>query len=98
MAQWKRRTPERDGTYRFDGQFLVTHRVSKELSTAEITFIYLEIKQAVETENGLDYLQVFTDESDRKLYFIDQVNDGMKASKDFLPDDNHCTLLFAEEY
>jgi len=98
MTQWTRQPQERDGTYRFSGQFLVTKEVNQTLFPDEILSIYLEIQEAVKENDGLDYLQVFTNEQGQKLYFIDQLNEEMLASGDHEPDHDHCTLLFAYEY
>jgi hypothetical protein len=98
MATWTRQQQEQKGSYFFDGSFYVTKGVKEELTDAEILSIYLNIKQCVKAENGIDYLQVFTDEAGRKLFFIDQLNAEHKASGGFKEEDNYCTLMFSNEY
>jgi hypothetical protein len=93
---WTRKPQESEGTYRFDGRFLTTRGVGDELSPQEISAIYHEVQNFVKEKNGIDYLQVFTDEDGRKLFFIDQINDEMK--KEHPPEHNYCTLMFAHEY
>ena len=98
MATWNRESQEKEGSYFFSGKFLVTIGVSSELSEPEILSIYQNVQAFVKEQNGADYLQVFTDENGRKLFFIDQLNQEMIASGNFSPEDNYCTLLFAHEY
>lgn len=98
MAQWRRQPQERNGNYFFSGQFYATRTVSETLSLSEILHIYLDVKAFARDKIGIDYLQVYTDERGRKLYFIDQLNKKMIESGLYKPEDNHCTLMFAEEY
>ena len=97
--KWKRQPQEQEGTYFFSGRFFVTNGVQNLLQPDEILAIYLEVQQLVRTNEGLDYLQVYVHEDTKqKLFFIDQLNTEMIASRDFLPEYNYCTLLLAEEY
>ncbi len=98
MATWTRHPQERDGEYFFSGKFVVTKHVLLELTQQEIMSIYHEIQRLVEENNGLDYLQVYTDEKERKLFFIDQLNQEMLESGDHPKEHHYCTLLFAYEY
>lgn len=98
MATWTRKLQEQDGNYFFSGQFLATRGVVEELAPAEILSIYHDIKKFVQNKNGIDYLQVYTDERGRKLYLIDQLSKEMIESGEYAPLDNHCTLLWAHEY
>lgn len=98
MAIWKRQPQKRSGNYFFSGQFLATRGVVSELPPNEILHIYHDIKSFVRDKNGIDYLQVYTDENGRKLYLIDQLSKEMVESGEFAPLDNHCTLLWAHEY
>ena len=99
MPVWTRQPQQQEGSYFFSGQFLVTKGVSEALSRAEIIGIYQEIQALVQEKNGLDYLQVFTDEDNRKLFFIDQLNKEMIESGEFnVKEHNYCTLMFAFEY
>lgn len=75
------------------------HRYIYLLSEAEIMLLYWETRHWVEQFDGLDYLQVFVHEkTGLKLFFIDQLNDEMKINGEFSEEDDHCTLLLAEEY
>jgi len=99
LHKWKRQPQERNGTYRFAGKFVVTKLVAESLSEAEIMLIYWEVRYWVGQSDGIDYLQVFIhEESGDKLFFIDQINDAMKASGGHPKEHDYCTLLFAEEY
>jgi hypothetical protein len=102
MANWKRKPQETAGDYFFNGQFYVTRTVQDSLPPEEIKTIYEDIQNFVREQNGIDYLQVFTDERGRKLFFIDQLSKSMIQeiieNKEYDPADNHCTLMFASEY
>ena len=99
MANWTRQPQEQEESYFFSGKFLVTRGIDTELSKEEILSIYENVQQFVQEKDGIDYLQVFTDEQNRKLFFIDQLNTEMIESGNFnLEEDNHCTLMFAHEY
>ena len=98
MAIWTRQKQECEGSYFFSGQFYATRGVSQDLSPAEILSIYMDVQAFAKQKNGIDYLQVYTDEQGRKLFFIDQLNTEMIASGEYRPEDNHCTLLWAHEY
>lgn len=76
----------------------MTKGVAHALSTDEIDAIYQDIRAYAKEQNGVDYLQVYTDEQGRKLFFIDQLSKNMIESGEFWPEDNHCTLMFAHEY
>lgn len=97
--KWIHKPQECEGTYHFNGQFLVTAGVNGLLSPEEILAIYTEIQSLVSEKSGLDYLQVFIhSETGQKLFFIDQLSADMIASGEYAPEHNHCTLLLAEEY
>ncbi|MEM1325991.1 MAG: hypothetical protein AAGI23_08565 [Bacteroidota bacterium] len=98
MATWTRQLQEREGDYFFSGQFLITAGVQSELSPEEVLIIYQNVQAFVREQNGIDYLQVFTDEEDRKLFFIDQLSKQMIESGDYTEEHNICTLMFAHEY
>ena len=94
---WVRQPQEEEGTYRFDGRFVITQGVDGLLSKIEIHAIYFYVRALAEQYNGLDYLQVFVHgKTGQKLFFIDQLNDEMK--KEHPPEHNYCTLMLAEEY
>ncbi|MEL6943848.1 MAG: hypothetical protein AAFO82_14395, partial [Bacteroidota bacterium] len=92
MATWTRQVQEQEGTYFFSGKFLVTRGVNESLSQEEILAIYQNVQAFVQEKNGIDYLQVFLDESGRKLFFIDQLNKQMIESGDYAAEHNYCTL------
>jgi hypothetical protein len=101
MAQptlvWSHQPQETTGTYMFSGRFVATHGIANLLSDTEIFALYWLIRALAEQEKGLDYLQVFVhQESGRKLFLIDQINEVMK--KEHPPEHDHCTLMLAEEY
>lgn len=99
MTTWTRQPQEQENQkYQFSGQLIVTAGVSQALTKVEIIGIYYDILKFVEEKGSIDYLQVYTDEKNRKLFFIDQLDIEMLASGEYAPEDNHCTLLFAHEY
>lgn len=96
---WNLQPQEKEGTYRFSGRFVVTHGIKGLLTEAEIMLIYWTIRRLVEINDGMDYLQVWVhNETKQKLFFIDQINDEMKASGGHPKEHDYCTLLLAEEY
>ena len=98
MQTWTRRPQEREGTYKFSGTFLVTRGVLDTLSPKEIVAIYLDVQALVKETGGIDYLQVYENETGDRLYFIDQCDLEMMAQESFDEEYNHCTLLFDYEY
>lgn len=97
--KWKRKPQEQEGTYFFSGTFLITRGVQDLLNPEEILGIYLEIQHLVKDQKGLDYLQVYIhEETEQKLFFIDQLNKEMIESGGYLTEYNYCTLMLAEEY
>jgi hypothetical protein len=98
MSTWTRKPQEQEGKYRFSGTFYVTQGVHSKLSQEEILGIYLDIQVLVKEMGGIDYFQVYENESGDKLYFIDQCDAEMMAEESFKEEFNHCTLLFSHEY
>lgn len=98
MDTWVRKPQEKKGNYFFSGQFYTTRGISDELSAEEILSIYQDVQSFVLEQNGIDYLQVYTDSKGRKLFFIDNLNKEMIESGQYRADDNYCTLMFASEY
>jgi len=95
---WTRKPQESSGKYFFSGKFYATQGVQAALSPEEIYSIYLDVKEFVTQENGIDYLQVYECTDGRKVWIIDQLDEAMIASGEFAPGDNHCTMLLPEEY
>ena len=103
MESWTRQPEECDGEYFFSGRAVMTHGVADALASEEIAFIVAVLKQAVQENQGLDYLQVFTcDDDGRKVWVIDQLSKSMKESGDRTPteiaEDDVFTLLLPKEY
>lgn len=102
MTNWKRQPQEQPGTYEFSGNAYATRGVAELLSEQEIMRIILDVKQAVMEVGGLDYLQVYKNETGQKLFVIDQLSREMLASDDYTDqqkqDYNYFTLLTPEEY
>ena len=96
---WKHVPQEREGTYFFTGTFLVTANVNEQIPLRDILEIHLNTRRLAQTKHGLDYLQVFVHPGiNERLFFIDQLNEEMKASGGYKEEDNYCTLLFDWEY
>ena len=98
MATWTRKPQEQEGKYYFNGTLYLTAEVQQELSLEEIRDIYNDVQALVKEKDGIDYLQVFTNEKGDKLFFIDQLNKTMIESGEYPSDFNYCTLMFAHEY
>lgn len=98
MAKWVRKPQEKRGSYYFAGQFYTTKGVATALTVDEIMAIYTDAKMYVWNNDGADYIFTFTDENGRKLFFIDNLNKEMIESGQYNPEDDYCTLMFAEEY
>lgn len=97
--KWKRKPQECEGTYHFSGQFVVTAGIQANLLAEEILAIYNDCKKLVDQNNGIDYLLVYVhEESQQKLFFIDQLNEEMISSGKYAKEHNYCTLILAEEY
>ena len=69
-----------------------------ELGPEMVLWIYLDILAYVKEKNGIDYLQVYTNDAGQKLFFIDQLNKEMIESGEYEAEHNHSTLMFAKEY
>lgn len=97
MATWKRLPQEEeDEEYFFGGQCYLSYGVSINLSYQEILAILIDLHQFVRERQGIDYLQVYVREDGLRIWIIDQLR--IHELADYLPKDNHYTLLFPEEY
>jgi len=99
MANWIRQPQETTGDYWFSGQGYLTRGVDTEIPKVEIIQILDDLRRFVQQEQGIDYLQVYVNESTgRKVWVIDQLTRLQIRSGEFSPGDNHFTILFPEEY
>jgi hypothetical protein len=98
MKKWKRKPQERDGNYNFSGIMYITQGVKTLLSFVEIAEIYQDVRQFAKLKKGIDYLQVYVDESGNKLFFIDQLAQHLIDSDEYPDEENYCTLMLASEY
>ena len=102
MATWTRKPQEHAGDYFFSGRAVMTRGVADALSPEEIAFIVADLKRAVDENEGLDYLQVYTCADGRKVWVIDQLSKSMKEGGDYTPaqvaEYDHWTLLLPGEY
>lgn len=98
MEKWKNLPQENEGTYFFSGRVYITLGVREKLTLFEITCIHQDVLKCVRENNGLDYLQVYEDDNENKLFFIDNITKEEVTSGRFLREDNYCTLMFAHEY
>lgn len=101
MITWTRQPQKQEGTYLFSGLFTCSDQVSYFLTDDEIRSIYTEIQKAVKENNGLDSIQTFISQDERKLFLIDSMNheaieSELYDSKD--PFVNYCTLMFSYEF
>ena len=96
---WLRQPQECEGSYMFSGTIYVSQGVSTLLSKDEISSILEDMRLFVTEKNGIDYLIVYQNQNtEQKLFFIDQLNREMIASGEYKPEYNHATLILAEEY
>lgn len=98
MLTWTRKPQETFGTYFFSGTLYTTQGVQAALAYDEILTIYQDVQAFVKQENGIDYLQVYECSDGRKVWLIDQLDQEMIESREFNPEDNHCTMILPEEY
>lgn len=96
VVQWSRKKQDRDGTYRFDGQMLVTAGVQTELLPFEVEDITRDLMNLVEQQDGIDYLVVYQRQDGTKVWCMDQLNDEMKPHHP--PEHHYWTMLLPSEY
>tara|TARA_X000000950_G_C13392152_1_gene448691 strand:+ start:36 stop:353 length:318 start_codon:yes stop_codon:yes gene_type:complete len=97
---WEPQPQETTGTYRFDGRPLVTATVQSDLGAGVVAEIYRITQRLVQENNGLDYILAFKHrETNEVVWFIDQLNDTMKASEseEWVTEYNTCTLCYPHE-
>ena len=97
LSNWMRRPQERTGKHRFSGTMYVTQGVNAKLTPAEIIIICLDIRRFITEIGGADYFQVYENEKGDKLYFIDCGSPEMQSAEN-TSEDNHCVLMFSDEY
>lgn len=74
---------EKEGDYKFNGQFVATRAAIDKFGHAVIIAAHMALLKEVHRKGGLDYLQVFEIDGER-LWFIDDVT--------------HVTGLLPEDY
>jgi hypothetical protein len=67
---------EKEGTCRFDGNFVATRAAIAKFGEAVIIAAHIMLLKQVRQKGGLDYLQVFEIDG-HKLWFIDDVSHVM---------------------
>ena len=98
-AIWTRKPQERnDQKYFFSGRFYFTKAVFESLHFDEIIFIYQDVQDFAKQSNGIDYLQVYTDNDGRELFLIDQLDQEMIENGEYGLLHNYCTMMYANEY
>ena len=99
---WVRQPQETKGDYWFNGRAYITTNVINELPSEEINQIVSDLKEFVQEEQGIDYLQVYKRLDGRKIYCIDQLSLSMINSGNYTKEEileyNYWTILFAEDY
>ncbi|CAG0941177.1 hypothetical protein BROC_01319 [Candidatus Brocadiaceae bacterium] len=91
---------EETGTYMFTGRLYATAAIAETLSPAEISQILSAVRKRVAEHNGADYLFVFTNDEEERIFAIDQLNREMKAAASpvWVAKNDIVTVLFANEY
>ena len=74
---------EKEGSYKFDGQFVATPAALDKFGPIVIAAAHIMLNKEVKRKGGLDYLQVFEIDGER-LWFIDDVT--------------HVTCLLPDDY
>jgi hypothetical protein len=98
MATWKRKPQEREGNHLFSGKVCITERVQQEIPDEEIKAICHDLGAFIAEKTRIDYMQVYTDEDSRTLYFVDNLSEDMLNSIFYQGEENYSLLMFAEEY
>ena len=99
LRKWKMKPQECPGTYMFDGFFVITCEVLKQLQFEERIKIMLDIHNYIQKYGSADYLFVF-EHKDQKIFVIDNLNIEMKKDQTelFNRENNYFTIMFAHEY
>jgi len=86
--------------YTFSGKIFVTARIKNELSVVDISYMLSILSSKVIALGGLDYLQVFKNETGQKVFIIDNLSKRHKeiASKEYVEENDYYTVMFADEY
>ncbi|WP_422005381.1 hypothetical protein [Roseivirga pacifica] len=99
---WARKPQEQEGDYFFAGSVFMTSGVQSTLESQEILSIIADLRRAVKSENGLDYLQVYSHQDGRKVWIIDTLPksrlDSDELSQTEKVEHNYFTILLSEEY
>lgn len=102
MNTWTRKPQEQEGEYYFNGKTFVTSGISENLTEEEIKYIVMDILQAVKTQDGIDYLQVYENGEGDKIFVIDQLNKSMLEGNGYTEKQkeeyNYFTIMFNHEY
>lgn len=97
--KWNRQPQECEGTYMFNGKLFISSGVQDQLAREEIEWILQDLRTLVDENDGINYMVVYLhEETNQKLFFIDQLNKEMVESGKYIPEHNHATLILAEEY
>lgn len=87
------------GDYWFAGKCVATRGVITEIPETEVVAIAQDINRISRESEGIDYLQVYIhEETERKIWVIDQVTRSSLQNRDHPDEHNYFTILFPEEY
>ena len=78
------------GVFRFYGELVLSNSIRKALNNQDINLILMDIKHAVQKNGGIDYLQIFSNRSRKKIYVVDNFRKGIEKSCVY--------IMFEEEY
>jgi len=94
---WTRQPQEQENKkYFFNGRSLITAGAQALLTQAEAIKMVQELQKLAIEKKGIDYLQVFKNENGKRIWVIDQLDEGMK--KEHPPEHNYFTILLPSEY
>jgi len=98
MATWKRKSQENEGNHLFSGKVCITEKVQHEIPDGELKAICRDLYKFLQKKTRINYMQIYTDEQGRMLYFVDNLSEDMLCSVLYQGEENYCLLMFAEEY
>lgn len=97
---WKRKEQEvKTGDYHFSGRLLMTATVQERLEQEVIEAIVKDALKFAKEQEGIDYLIVYVNENtNEKLFFIDESTKAELQSGQKPEEYNYATLMYAEDY
>lgn len=100
--EWTMKPQEQEGDYWFSGKLYVTRGVAEALTELDLMVILTQLRQAVQTQQGLDYLAVFECTDKRVVWVIDTLSRAALNGDDYTEaqkeEHHYYTVLLPSEY